>query len=447
MRTRPLGRIFGSLALLAAAPLIAACEGGETESAAAQQSEVKGSATRACPSGVMATGSGLPPKISGEMPASGSEIAGRTAQLSVTIDDPDSTAFTATFHLRQITTGDDFTIVVLPDTQYYTRPGDNPQQFHDQTQWIIDNAEAYNIVGAIHNGDIVDNASVDSQWVVADAAMKRLDDARSKRFPEGVPYGTCAGNHDQSPNGKVNGTTSYNAHFGPQRFAGKSWFGGTFAPGKADENWVQFSAGGLEFVVVNLQYGATAREPSVLAWTRSIFQQHPDAFGIVNSHRIVEPNGNFGPPGQSIYDAIKDIDNVQLLTSGHFTAEKRRTDVFEGHTVHSMVADYQGRANGGGGSFRVWEFSPKNDEVTVRTFTTSTKKFETDADSEFTLKVDLAGAAKGTFRPLVTVDPATAPNATATLAGFVPNQVFEWYVTVTDCTHTVTSPRYRFRTK
>jgi hypothetical protein len=390
--------------------------------------------------------SGAPPKIVAPSPGLAAEVVGATAELKVTIEDPDSKDFTATFHVRSIGDGDDFTIVVLPDTQYYTRAGDNPSYYLDQTKWIMDNANTYNIVGVIHNGDIVDNGDMDAQWAVADRAMATLEKT-SPRFPDGMPYGTCAGNHDQSPNGALNSTAKYNLHYGTTRFGKRAYFGGVFAGGKVDENWFTFNAGGLDFVVVNLQYGEVAREASVLSWTRSIFQQHPDAFGIVNSHFILNSVGNFGAAGQSIYDAVKDVENVQLMTCGHVGAEQKRTDVFQGHPVHSMLADYQFRANGGAGVMRIWELSPKNDELTVRSYSPTDKKFETDADSEFTLKVDLSGSGKSPFKEQAKIDPAAVGEVKTVLDGLAPGQTYEWYVSLTDCAHTVRSPLYRFKTK
>ncbi|OJY26638.1 MAG: hypothetical protein BGO98_06355 [Myxococcales bacterium 68-20] len=419
-------------------------DNGAPDSVGTNPGTVVGGATFAATGAILEAG--LPPKVSAELPGTGAEVAGRSAELAVKVDDADSKDFTATFHVRQIVDTDDFTVVVMPDTQYYTRAGDDPKYFYDQTKWIMDNADAYNIVGVIHNGDIVDNGNNDTQWAIATKAMATLEKT-STRFPEGMPYGTSAGNHDQSPNGTLNGTTKYNIHFGTSRFANKSWFGGTYASGKIDENWFTFNAGGLDFVVVNLQYGEVAREAPVLSWTRNVFRQHPDAFGIVNSHYILTGAGNFSAAGRSIYEAVKDVPNVQLLTCGHVGAEKVRTDTFEGHPVHSMLADYQFRANGGAGYLRVWEFSPKSDELTVRTYSPTEKKFETDADSEFTLRVDLSGAGKSPFKPLVTVDPVDASGVKAKLDGLAPGQTYEWYVEVSDCAHTVTSSRYRFKTK
>lgn len=427
-------------------------DGGIPDSAGNNAGTLRGGASFAVTGAVLDLG--VPPRFTEALPAFNAELTGDTATLSVAIDDPDSDEFTATFHVRPIAEEDDFSIVVLPDTQYYTRPQDNPKYFNDQTKWVMDNAgpEAYNIKAVIHNGDIVDRAGVTSQWVVADRAMKNLE-AKSSALPEGMPFGTCAGNHDLLPFGETGGTTEYNRYFGPQRFAGRSYFGGTHLANKNDENWFTFSAGGLDFVVVNFQFGSVARERAALDWGRSIFQQHPEAFGIANSHYILTGAGNFSPAGRSIYDALKDQENVKILTSGHVSAEQRRADTSpeSGHTIVSMLADYQSRSdangnNGGMGILRIWEFSPKNDEITVRTFSTSTKQFEEDDDSQFTLKMDLAGSG-GAFREHAVVDPATATDVRATLEGLAPGQTYEWFVTVTDCAHTVSSPIYRFKTK
>lgn len=414
-------------------------EGTAKDSAGAADGALEG-ATFA--KGGVALGAGAPPTASASAPAD--TVTGASAELAVAIEDPDSNAHAATFHVRRIVEQDDFSVVVLPDTQYYTVEGKNREKyFYDQTKWIVDNRETYAIKAVIHNGDIVDKGAIDAQWKVADTAMKKLETVPGT--VDGIPYGVCAGNHDQSPNGTVGGTVLFNQYFGPTRFAKRAYFGGTYAAGKSDENWFTFEAGGLDFVVVNLQYSAAAREAPVLAWARSIFQQHPDAFGIVNSHAIVTPAGKFSPAGQSMYDAVKDVANVHLMTNGHYTGESHRSDTFEDHTVHSMLADYQGRENGGNGWLRIWELSPANDELTVRTYSPSLKKFETDAESEFTLKVDLKGAG-GKFAPLATVD-AEGGTARATIDGLEPGQTYEWYATVTDCTHTIATKVQRFRTK
>jgi hypothetical protein len=330
----------------------------------------------------------------------------------------------------------------MPDTQYYTVEGNDLEHyFHDQTAWIRENREAYNILAVIHNGDIVDNGGNDYQWSVADSAMSALETPETG-LPVGMTYGVCVGNHDQSPIGTTSSTTKFNQHFGVARFGDKPYYGGNY-DGTNDDNWFTFSAGNLDFVVVDLQFDGTP-DAAVIAWARSIFEAHPDAFGILNTHYLIGGTAAFGAQGQAIYEGLKDVDNVQLMTCGHISNESQRTDTFDGNVIHTMLADYQGREDGGSGYMRIWEFSPQNGELTVRTYSPTLDIWETDDNSEFTLPVELPGA--GTpFAKLASVDPATTM-ATATYDGLQPGRLYEWYATITDCAHTVTTPVLRFTT-
>lgn len=374
-------------------------------------------------------------------PAADAVIDGASAHLELAVSDADDEPVEVTFHVRSVGEGDDFTIVVMPDTQNYTNDVDRRRYFFDQTKWIMDNRAAYNITGVIHNGDIVGNGDIIAQWNVADEAMSTLEEPQGD-LPDGMPYGLCVGNHEQRPIGTADGTANSNVYFGVDRFLGRAYYGGHYG-GDNDESWVSFSTGNLDFVVVNMQYN-TDPDPAVLAWARSIFEAHPDAFGIVNSHFIVNANGGFGAQGRAIYDAVKDLPNVHLMTNGHISDEARRTDTFEGHTIHSMLADYQGRVNGGNGWMRIWEMSPRAGEMTVRTYSPTLDQWETDGNSEFTLPIDLSGV-NGAFADLATVD-AVAGVAEATFDGLEPGRTYQWYATVKDCDHVVTTPVASFTT-
>lgn len=388
---------------------------------------------------------GLPPVLRDPAPGDGNTLRGEQVELSIAATDPEDDPVTVRFHARPVSPMDDFSIVVLPDTQYYSARAGLDAYFNDQTAWIVENREAYNIVAVIHNGDIVDRGLDDGQWAIADQAMSALE-APIESSDDGIPYGVCVGNHDL--NAFVPGATShFNDWFGVDRFIGRAYYGGHYADSN-DESWVTFSAGGLDFVVVNLSYNPSP-SAAVLDWARSIFLAHPNAFGILNAHYIIGRTANFGAQGQDIYDALRDVDNVQLMTCGHISAESRRTDVFQGNVIHSMLADYQstefdGVDNGGSGFLRIWEFSPANGEVTVRSYSPTLDRFLTDADSEFTLEVDLPGAGA----PFSEIDTVTAEQgvAAARLEGLEPGSVYEWYAVATDCAHTVRSPVYRFTT-
>jgi hypothetical protein len=53
-----------------------------------------------------------------------------------------------------------------------------------------------------------------------------------------------------------------------------------------------------------------------------------------------------------------------------------------------MLSDYQGRTNGGDGWMRLIEFRPADNRVDVKTWSPTLNKFETDANSQFSLALD-----------------------------------------------------------
>src|SRR5690606_23615629 len=283
---------------------------------------------------------GTPPSVVVDAPPAPPSPPADAVELGPTTVDPDDEEHTVTFHLREVSDQDDFSIVVLPDTQYYSDVDSpnagSPDYFHDQTQWVRDNRESYDILAVIHNGDIVNHGSAPEEWTIASAAMARLEDPEPA-LPHGVPYGVSVGNHDQDSTGSAGQVTNFNLHFGVDRFAGRSYYGGHYGSGN-EESWISVMAGNLEILVVNLQYDTTP-DPAVLAWARSVFEAHPNAFGILNTHYILTSGGNFGAQGQAIYDELRATDNVQLMTCGHITAEQHRTDVHQGNVIHSMLAD------------------------------------------------------------------------------------------------------------
>jgi hypothetical protein len=214
---------------------------------------------------------GSPPLPGAPTPADGAAVAAAVT-LDLELEMASRAPVDVTYHVRELTEQDDFTIVVMPDTQYYTREGLGDERFfYAQTRWVRDHRKDYNIVAVIHNGDLVNNGeTLQYQWGVARTAMATLDRPEDD-LPDGVPYAIAVGNHDQTPNGAPGTTVSFNRDFGLKRFAGRTYYGGHYGTSN-DESFITFSAGGLDFVVVNLQYNV-APDPAVLAWGRSIFQR------------------------------------------------------------------------------------------------------------------------------------------------------------------------------
>ena len=121
--------------------------------------------------------------------------------LDVTVSDPDDDPMNVTFYGRPATgtTPPDFTIGMVPDTQWYSEnapdagvPGGRITQYNAQMQWLVDTRSSYNTQFVTHMGDIVQNIDAQqAEWIRADAAQDILDN-------NDVPNSVAPGNHDIS---------------------------------------------------------------------------------------------------------------------------------------------------------------------------------------------------------------------------------------------------------
>ncbi|MFA7486059.1 MAG: PASTA domain-containing protein, partial [Phycisphaerae bacterium] len=272
--------------------------------------------------------------------------------------------------------GRNFSIIVLPDTQYYSQS--YPSTFSAQTQWIVNNKNTFNVAAVLHEGDIVNVASNTTQWNNADAAMSLLEDPVTTGLADGIPYGVCPGNHDIP-------TTNYNLYFGVSRFSGRSYYGGNYGTTN-DSNYILFTAEGVKFIVVFLTYSPSS---DVISWANGIIAANSDRRAIVVSHDILTAAGVFSTAGQAIYNGLKENPNLFLILCGHIHTEARRTDTYNGNTVHTLLADYQDEPNGGNGWLRILEFSPTSNEIFVSTYSPTLGQYKTAASSEFTLNAEL----------------------------------------------------------
>jgi hypothetical protein len=293
-----------------------------------------------------------------------------------------------------------FTVVALPDTQFYVSSmhGGTPDMFSAQTRWIARNRESLNIAFVTQLGDCVQNGDqFVSEWKEADAAMSLIEDPVVTGLTEGVPFGIAVGNHDQFPEGDADGSTRYyNEYFGAQRFRGRAYYGGHHGAVN-DNNFQFFSVGRLDFIVIHLEYDLTP-DPVVLRWADALLKTYSNRRGIVVTHHLIG-SGNpapFGEQGQAIYDALKRNPNLFLMLGGHIGSnggEGQRVDTYAGNRVYSLLSDYQSRLNGGNGMLRIMRFFPDRDEILVRTFSPYANgrrgAFERDADSEFVLHYDM----------------------------------------------------------
>jgi hypothetical protein len=345
---------------------------------------------------------------------------------------------------------DPFTLIGLPDTQFYTEQsrGGSNAIFKAQTSWVVANQEALNIVHTMQLGDCIQNGQNggnDIEWKRADTSMSIMEDPITTHHHDGMSYTMCVGNHDQSPFGSATGSTDfYNQYFGVSRFAGRYYWGGNYGS-NADNNYQLFSASGMDFIVISLEYDANPNT-SVLAWADSLLKANSNRQGIIVAHYLINTAGNFGSQGAATYNALKNNPNLFLMLSGHVAGEGLRADTYNGNTVYTILADYQSRSNGGDGWLRLMEIDPSTKRMHVKTYSPWLNRYETDANSQFTL-TDLNIPGDVTPFTLLHTD-SLAGNGIAsyTWKNLPLDTAYQWYVAVSDGRDTVESSVYEFST-
>jgi hypothetical protein len=379
--------------------------------------------------------------------------------LCATVSDPDNTRLRVRYYGRKRNKGGKFTIILLPDTQFYTREpqginGGSNIFFKSQTSWIAANREKKNIVYVGHMGDIVEYGDTyEVEWQRADTAMLIAEDPVLTGLPEGVPYGMCVGNHDQSPAGPTGTTTFYNHYFGTPRFDGRSYYGGHYGDNN-DNHYQLFSVGSIDFLVISAEWGAiTTTETSVLDWMENLVKAYPSRKVIVMSHWVLNSDvSTFNTQGYYIYHRLKVYPNFILMVGGHDTrntGEARRSDTYNGNTVHTISQDYQARVNCGNGLLRIYEFDSSNNNLAVKTYSPYTDTYETDENSQFNLNVNL-GTNTPPPAPFTLIDELTnqnsGSNACISWPSLESNAEYEWYIEVYDGQSTTTGPVWWFTT-
>ena len=284
-----------------------------------------------------------------------------------------------------------FTVVMLPDTQNYSEK--NPEIFHDQTRWAAEHIAEENIVFVTHVGDIVQNfAERQEEWDVADAAMRRLDGL--------VPWGVAIGNHDYDRNpDNPRQANKFVEVFGPQRFAGQSWFGGASENGL--NTYQTFSGGGRELLILHLESDAP---DDAIAWAEGVLRQHPDKPAIVTTHIYLDDRTNArtvkpyllpedGNSGEDIYQKlIRRNRQIFMVLCGHWATAGgewfQASPQDGGGEVFEVLADYQTRERGGDGWLRIIRFEPAEGRIWFKTYSPTRDEHESDQNSEFVFFMD-----------------------------------------------------------
>ena len=301
----------------------------------------------------------------------------------------------------------EFTIAALPDTQIYAKS--YPHIFTAETQWIANHAKQMNIQLVAGLGDIVDGGGEGYQWQNADLAYRLLDGK--------VPYVAAIGNHDydkNNPSGRTAYATNFNAYFGPQRYAGTSWYKGQYPKGSNESFYSIVTLGGTQYLVLVLE---VFPRNSALNWATAVIKSHSSLPAIVVTHaytyadstRMDRCDGNSAASfavaqdndGEQIWEKFASrYTNIKLVLSGHVVqgdGTGHRTDLgVNGNLVNEMLSDYQTWPNGGNGYIRLITVKPALNQVSVRTYSPYLNAWLTDSHNQFTVPFNNSGLQKGT---------------------------------------------------
>ncbi len=308
---------------------------------------------------------------------------------------------------------DPFTVVVLPDTQYYTQTeARNTAYFKAQTAWIAANRAAKSIAFVLHLGDIQNDgnpfyARTDDIYqpdlrrptglVPDDAQFRRASEAIGILDAAGVPYSLLPGNHDFIDHNVKDEPIYYLKWFGPQRYAGMPTYGGSSpatptTPWAGLNTWHTFEAGGYRFLNIAMQFAPDERD---LAWAQSVINANPGLPTILTTHALLNTTGY-----QTAYRPINDLfvrnnPQVVMTLNGHINGAFRQTVTnIAGRPVQQMLVDYQFEEFpgyfDGAGYLRTMEFDVDAGIVRVETYSPVTRSHLTDAANSFTLPLDLA---------------------------------------------------------
>jgi hypothetical protein len=368
----------------------------------------------------------------------------RNTSLNVSVTDPEANAMTVAYYARPCppAPGADFTVVVIPDTQYYTglMYGGTNEMYKAQMNWIVSHLVSDNIVFVEGVGDCVQNGDTYvNEWMRADTSVKIIENPVTTQLTYGIPFGMNIGNHDQTPVGNPNGTTNYfNQYFGSSRFSGRPYYGGHYGSSN-DNNYCLFSAGGMDFIVINFEYSPT-QDQAVLSWADNLLNVHSNRKAILGSHYFINADSTWGTQGNVIYNMAKTHSNVFLMLCGHQDEEAKRTDVYQNNVITTLLSDYQARTNGGNGWMRIMKFSPANNTISVKTFSPWLNQYETDANSQFTINYNMNAAATNYTLVGTNTNVVSGTVSSLPFTGLLANTCYQWYTTVSDGVNTITSP-------
>lgn len=335
----------------------------------------------------------------------------------------------------------DFTVIALPDTQHYTYSPTNFQLFIDQTQWIINQKVNLNIVLVDHLGDIVDYSEA-VQWQRARQALNNLNQSD-------IAIGVAPGNHDYNAiNANTGEATLYDKNFpattaisiadglGIPSYEEYPWYGG-YMGGTNDvvttddenytnrlwkNNYVLFSAGGMDFINIALEFNFPFQSQQ---WLNDVLDAFPDRRAIISTHGFIRDDNSVTDSGNVqavLNDVLAQHCNVFLILCAHYhgdpiTPGEAELDLINscGKPLYIRMSNYQEDTNGGNGFLRMMKFRPSRSVIEFKTYSPVLNQYRTQTSSQFTLPYDMSASSGITLAITAPTNNQVFSNGVATI--------------------------------
>ena len=300
-----------------------------------------------------------------------------------------------------------WSMVVMPDTQNYSKDTRDLPIFSQITNWIKYNRDDYGIQVVLQEGDVVNqnsqstpttgNQSANQQWANAKAAMSVLNGQ--------VPYIMSAGNHDLGTTSAQNRNTQFNTYFKAQDNplvdpAQGGILKGYQVPGELQNAYYEVHApDGRNLLIFSLEFWP--RQATVI-WANQIaaLPQYADHTAVLLTHSYLNPDSTLadgtpdgypvgvdGNDGKELWNELVKLQpNFEMTLNGHVGGDGvgyLRSGGSQGTIVHQMVFNTQFETNGGNGWIRVLEFLDDGTTVHVRTYSPFLDLYRTDAANDF----------------------------------------------------------------
>ena len=290
-----------------------------------------------------------------------------------------------------------FTIAVMPDTQKEVHPDRGKNLFLHRAQWLADNEDALDLRYITHTGDVVDWDTPDhDEYEMAAEGVAVLEAA-------GIPFSFAIGNHDAmatdvggsavdgaNTQADLRRTDTFNAYFGVDHVENLR---GTFEEGKVDNAYSTFAAGGVDWLVMNLELWPRNK---VVEWAAEVLDAHPYHNAIIVTHSFLNADGTIGQDNggygntspQYLFDRlVSRAPNVRFVLSGHTGTWAHSEQVgVAGNPVHIIQTAYHDETSN---PTRLIEIDTAADSFTTSVYSpyTNTTKDDGSAFSGSDLKL------------------------------------------------------------